>query len=48
MIRSILYNKATSYISFSVGSAITSKRKPEHEYEECLVKAQAMREALEN
>lgn len=48
VIRSILYNKSTSYISFSVGSAITYKSQPEHEYEECLVKAQAMREALEN
>jgi len=48
VIRSILYNKSASYISFSVGSAITSKSKPEHEYEECLVKARAMREALEN
>lgn len=48
VIRSILYNKTKSYISFSVGSAITSKSKPEYEYEECLVKAQALREALEN
>ncbi len=48
VIRSILYNKSTSYISFSVGSAITYKSQPENEYEECLVKAQAMREALEN
>jgi para-aminobenzoate synthetase component 1 len=48
VIRSILYNKSASYISFSVGSAITYKSQPEYEYEECLVKAQAMREALEN
>ena len=48
VIRSVLYNKTKSYISFSVGSAITSKSKPEYEYEECLVKAQALREALEN
>ncbi len=48
VIRSILYNASKSYISFSVGSAITSKSIPEAEYEECLVKAQALREALEN
>lgn len=48
VIRSILYNASKSYISFSVGSAITSKSIPESEYEECLVKAQALREALEN
>lgn len=48
VIRSILYNASKAYISFSVGSAITSKSKPEAEYEECLVKAQALREALEN
>lgn len=48
VIRSILYNESTNYISFSVGSAITSKSNPSAEYEECLVKAQALREALEN
>lgn len=48
VIRSILYNAANSYISFSVGSAITSKSIPEKEYEECLVKAKAMRSVLEN
>ena len=48
VIRSILYNASTSYISFSVGSAITSKSTPENEYQECLVKAKAMRSVLEN
>jgi para-aminobenzoate synthetase component 1 len=48
IIRSILYNAAKKYISFSVGSAITSKSDPLKEYEECLVKAKAMREVLEN
>ena len=48
VIRSILYNASNSYISFSVGSAITSKSTPEKEYEECLVKAKAMRSVLEN
>lgn len=48
VIRSILYNASKSYVSFSVGSAITSKSIPENEYEECLVKAKAMRSVLEN
>lgn len=46
VIRSILYNEATKYVSYSVGSAITAKSDPQKEYEECLVKAKAMREAL--
>jgi para-aminobenzoate synthetase component 1 len=48
IIRSILYNESKKYISYSVGSAITSKSDPLKEYEECLVKAKAMREVLEN
>jgi len=48
IIRSILYNSEKRYVSFSVGSAITSKSIPENEYEECLVKAKAMRDVLEN
>ena len=48
VIRSILYNASKSYLSFSVGSAITSKSTPENEFEECLVKAKAMRSVLEN
>lgn len=47
VIRSILYNSASKYVSFSVGGAITAKSIPEKEYEECLLKAKAMREALE-
>lgn len=46
VIRSILYNQEKKYISFSVGSAITSQSIPENEYEECLLKAKAMREVL--
>lgn len=42
MIRSILYNSKNEYISFSVGSAITINSVPEKEYEECLLKANAM------
>ena len=47
IIRSILYNATTRYVSFSVGGAITARSTPEREYEECLVKAKAMREVLE-
>ena len=46
VIRSILYNAAAKYVSFSVGSAITSLSDPESEYEECLLKAKAMLEVL--
>lgn len=42
VIRSILYNAQNQYLSFSVGSAITSLSDPEKEYEECLLKAKAM------
>jgi para-aminobenzoate synthetase component 1 len=47
VIRSILYNQEKNYVSFSVGSAITSLSSPEKEYEECLLKAKAMREVLQ-
>ena len=47
IIRSILYNSSKKYVSFSVGSAITAKASPEKEYEECLLKAKAMRVVLE-
>jgi len=46
VIRSILYNQENRYVSFSVGSAITSLSVPEKEYEECLLKAKAMHEVL--
>lgn len=47
VIRSILYNQEKQYVSFSVGSAITSQSIAEKEYEECLLKAKAMREVLQ-
>jgi para-aminobenzoate synthetase component 1 len=47
VIRSILYNQEKRYVSFSVGSAITSLSSPEKEYQECLLKAKAMREVLQ-
>lgn len=46
VIRSILYNEAERYVSFSVGGAITAKSTPEKEYEECLLKAKAMKQVL--
>jgi para-aminobenzoate synthetase component 1 len=46
VIRSILYNQENQYVSFSVGSAITSLSIPEKEYEECLLKANAMLNVL--
>ena len=48
VIRSILYNEEKNYVSYSVGGAITSKSTPEKEYEECLLKAKAMKEVLTN
>jgi para-aminobenzoate synthetase component 1 len=48
VIRSILYNANNKYLSYSVGGAITAKSDPMKEYEECLIKAKAMREVLEN
>jgi para-aminobenzoate synthetase component 1 len=46
VIRSILYNSKKQHISIPVGSAITHYSDPQQEYEECLVKAKAMFEAL--
>lgn len=48
VIRSILYNSSNNYLSFSVGSAITSLSDPAMEYEECLLKAKAMFEVLQS
>ena len=47
IIRSILYNAERKYVSFSVGGAITSRSVPEKEYEECLLKAAALRQVLQ-
>ncbi len=46
IIRSILYNAEESYVSYSVGGAITAKSIPEKEYAECLLKAKAMKQVL--
>lgn len=46
VIRSILYNAASGYLSCQVGSAITFASKAEQEYEECLLKASAIGSVL--
>jgi para-aminobenzoate synthetase component 1 len=46
VIRSILYNETRHYISVHAGSAITINCDAEKEYEECLLKAKAMMQAL--
>lgn len=47
VIRSILYNDHTNCLSAPVGGAITAKSDPQQEYEECLLKAKAMRRVLQ-
>jgi para-aminobenzoate synthetase component I len=47
VIRTILYNSAIKYLSFQVGSAITYHADAAQEYDECLLKAKAILEALD-
>lgn len=46
LIRSIFYNQAGKQLSIAVGGAITHLSDPESEYEECLLKANALLRAL--
>lgn len=46
VIRSILYHAGTGYLSCQVGGAIVYDSVPEEEYEECLVKINALLRAL--
>jgi para-aminobenzoate synthetase component 1 len=46
LIRSVFYDDKKRYLSFTVGSAITDLCNAEDEYEECLLKARAMMQAL--
>jgi para-aminobenzoate synthetase component 1 len=43
-----MYNAAEQYLSFQAGSAITFYSDPEKEYEECLLKAEAIKKVLES
>lgn len=46
VIRSIMYNANNSYLSFQTGSGITFYSEADKEWEECLLKAEAIREVL--
>jgi len=46
LIRTLIYNKTTRKIGFSVGSAITINAIPEKEYDECMLKAEAIIQSL--
>lgn len=46
VIRSILYNSTSKYLSYQTGSGITFYSDAEKEYEECLLKAKAIEEVL--
>lgn len=46
IIRSVLYNQEKKVVTFPTGSAITINSDPEKEYEECMLKAEAMQKVL--
>lgn len=48
VIRSILYNKQKQCLSYAVGGAITSRSEPEMEYEETMLKAEAMKQVIDS
>jgi para-aminobenzoate synthetase component 1 len=48
VIRSITWNAKTGYLSVMAGSAITSLSVPETEYEECMLKLEAMKRVIES
>lgn len=48
VIRSIMYNASNKYLSFQTGSAITFYSVAEKEWEECLLKAKAIKKVLES
>ncbi len=47
VIRSIVYNSLNKYLSMQGGSAITFNSIGEKEYEECLIKIEAMKSVLQ-
>ena len=48
VIRSMMYNAGNKYLSFQTGSGITFYSDPGKEYEECVLKATALKMVLEN
>ena len=46
VIRSVLHNKDSGAVSCSIGGAITSKSNPEQEYQECILKLEALKKSL--
>jgi para-aminobenzoate synthetase component 1 len=46
VIRSIMYNETKKYLGYQVGSGITFYSDAEQEYEECLLKAEAIKQVL--
>lgn len=46
IIRTIFYDRSKKILSFQVGSAVTFDSDPAKEYEECLLKAEAMRRVI--
>ncbi|MEI9807626.1 MAG: anthranilate synthase component I family protein [Bacteroidota bacterium] len=46
VIRSIMYNASSGYLSFEAGSGITFYSDPANEWEECLLKAEAIKKVL--
>lgn len=47
VIRSIMYNATQQYLSYQVGGGITFYSDPEKEFEECLLKAEAIKKVLQ-
>jgi para-aminobenzoate synthetase component I len=48
VIRSIMYNSTSRYLSFQAGSGITFYSDPAKEWEECILKAEAMKFVLQS
>jgi para-aminobenzoate synthetase component I len=46
VIRSIMYNAGSKYLSYQVGSGITFLSDPEKEWEECMLKGEAIKKVL--
>lgn len=46
VIRSLMYNQSTQYLSFQAGSGITIYADAEKEWDECMIKAKAIKEIL--